>query len=62
MLLIEYSISKVCYYRWDVLLQVGWFDVCERIWGEQYILSLRTVYVVAKDTFVIRLFTFYKSP
>ena len=29
--------------------------MCERMWGEQYILSLLTVYVVAKDIFLSQL-------
>ena len=27
-------------YRWDVIVQVGGVDVCGRMWGEQYILSM----------------------
>ena len=33
----------MCCYRWDVIVKVGGVDVCGRMWGEQYILSLPSV-------------------
>ena len=38
----------VFFYGKDVIVQLGRVVVCGRMWGEQYMLRIPTVYVAAK--------------